>query len=83
MGLNAIRTRTNHLSHSATKDSTHILIETEDDLLKPINVNWTSPSLKNPFVVAHNEAVFARLHNGSLNPGTGESIPGATLDEIV
>jgi hypothetical protein len=35
-------------------ESTHELLEMEDDLMKPINENRTNPKLQNPFVLEHN-----------------------------
>jgi hypothetical protein len=37
-----------------TQDQVCLPIDSEDELMKPINVNWTNPNLKNPFVLEHN-----------------------------
>lgn len=42
-------------TRARANDSMHILNETENDLLKPINENRTSSSVPNPFVQARAE----------------------------
>jgi hypothetical protein len=57
-------------TRARANDSMHILIDTEDDLLKPINENRTNPNLENPFVLEHNIRL-ARKNEEHVDGTTG------------
>lgn len=59
-------------NRARANDSMHMLVDTGDDLLKPINVNLTNPKIENPFVRAHAEhlrKLAEKPQNGQMRQG--------------